>query len=205
MVRVKNRYLVINILYPTASTAIKSEDAVPELVQFHAPTPDGFHTGLLLRLIRDGIAELYGDYGMGMANRTLKGSLHVLLLNSPAFVSHVYTVNYWSPATSTAIIRCPREHYEMVWAALTFITKLPRPIDTPVVFKVVRVSGTIRKAEEEVIRRAKLIIRRAKAAEAGKPNQMLESINKAVDRRAEPESSILAQVDDGDESESESE
>jgi ribonuclease P/MRP protein subunit POP5 len=72
MVRVKNRYLVVNILYPTSSPAARATDAVPALLRFHAPTPDAFHTGLLMRLIRDGIAELFGDYGMGMASRTLK-------------------------------------------------------------------------------------------------------------------------------------
>lgn len=51
----------------------------------------------------------------------------------------------------------------MIWSALTYITKLPR-LDVPVVVRVVRVSGTIKKAEEEVIRRAKDIIMRAKIA-----------------------------------------
>lgn len=73
MVRVKNRYLVVSVLYPAASPAAKAGDAVPELLQFHAPTPDAFHTGQLVRLVRDGITELFGDYGMGMASRTLKG------------------------------------------------------------------------------------------------------------------------------------
>ncbi|KAL5379293.1 hypothetical protein DPSP01_008566 [Paraphaeosphaeria sporulosa] len=184
MVRVKNRYLVVNILYPTSSPAAKASDAVPELLQFHAPTSDAFHTGQLVRLVREGITELFGDYGMGMANRTLK-------------------VTYWSPATSTAIIRCPREHYEMVWAALTFTTKLPRPIDTPVVFKVVRVSGTIRKAEEEVIRRSKGIIRKAKEVEKGRKDRLMEGVVQAVEKRGEPDA-VLAQVDEAEESESDS-
>jgi ribonuclease P/MRP protein subunit POP5 len=112
-------------------------------------------------------------------------------------------VTYWSPATSTAIIRCPREHYEMVWAALTFTTKLPRPADTAVVFRVVRVSGTIRKAEEEVIRRAKGIVRRAREGTGGK-DEIMEGLVRAVEKRAEPEG-VLAVVDGGEESESGSE
>jgi len=51
--------------------------------------------------------------------------------------------------------------------ALTFATKLPRPIDQPCSIQVVRVSGTIKKAEEEAIRRARLSIVRAKRAAAG--------------------------------------
>lgn len=48
-----------------------------------------------------------------------------------------------------------------MWAALTYVTRLPRPVDMPCVFQIVRVSGTIRKSEEEAIRRAKLSIMRA--------------------------------------------
>lgn len=73
----------------------------------------------------------------------------------------MFAVKYLSPATSTAIIRVTRAHYRLVWAALSFITKLPRPIEQDCVVQVVRVSGTIRKAEEEAIRRAKASILRA--------------------------------------------
>jgi ribonuclease P/MRP protein subunit POP5 len=69
-------------------------------------------------------------------------------------------VKYFSPATSTAIIRVSRDHYRLVWAALTFTSQLPK-IGQPCVLQVVRVSGTIRKAEEEAVRRAQLAIRKA--------------------------------------------
>jgi ribonuclease P/MRP protein subunit POP5 len=49
----------------------------------------------------------------------------------------------------------------MVWAALSFVTRLPKPHNTPCVFQVVRVSGTIRKSEEEAIKRARETVRRA--------------------------------------------
>jgi ribonuclease P/MRP protein subunit POP5 len=115
-------------------------------------------------------------------------------------------VNYYSPATSTAIIRCPHAHYQMVWAALTYMTKLPRPIDTPVVVKVVRVSGTIKKAEMEVIKRAKDIILRAKIEQrggAGARMGMVGHIVKTVEKRKEE---VLVQVDEGgDEDEDDSE
>ena len=73
-------------------------------------------------------------------------------------------VKYFSPATSTAIIRVSRDHYRLVWAALTFTTRLLKPIDQACVMQVVRVSGTIKKAEEEAVRRARLSIRRAQRA-----------------------------------------
>ncbi|KAH5327162.1 bifunctional ribonuclease P subunit/MRP protein subunit POP5 [Parastagonospora nodorum] len=180
MVRVKYRYLVVNFLYP--EPVAKSKTPLPDLVQIHAPTPDAFHAGTLMRLIREGVEDLYGDYGAGMVSTGLK-------------------VNYWSPSTSTAIIRCPRDHYEMVWAALTYTTRLPKPADLPVVMRVVRVSGTIKKAEEEVIRRSQLIIKRARAAETRTP--MLESVEKVADEARKSENNILAQVDAGSEDDDE--
>ena len=92
----------------------------------------------------------------------------------------------------------------MVWAALTFVTKLPHPNHTPVVIKVVRVSGTIRKAEEEVIRRAKAIIKRAKEAEAGNKDAMMHSVVQAVEKRDEPREAVLADIDMDEDDESES-
>jgi ribonuclease P/MRP protein subunit POP5 len=111
------------------------------------------------------------------------------------------TVNYYSPSTSTAIIRCPRDHYEMVWAALTYTTRLPRPLDTPVVIRVVRVSGTIKKAEEEVIRQSQQIINRARAWDGEGQLPMLQSVEKAVDKERRSEAQVLASVDDGSDSE----
>ncbi|KAH7061998.1 Rpp14/Pop5 family-domain-containing protein [Paraphoma chrysanthemicola] len=178
MVRVKFRYLIADFLYP--EPAAKSKTQLPDLVQIHAPTPDAFHAGTLVRLIRDGVTELYGEYGMGMVSAGLK-------------------VNYWSPATSTAIIRCPRDHYEMVWAALTYITRLPNPVDLPVVVRVTRVSGTIKKAEEEVIRRSQHIIRRARTWEGNGELPMMQSVEKAAEKDRKSENEVLARVDDGSE------
>ncbi len=77
-------------------------------------------------------------------------------------------VKYLSAATSTAIVRCARANYQVVWAALTYMTHLPRLPGgeklQPCVMQVVRVSGTIRKAEEEVIRRGRAAILKARRA-----------------------------------------
>jgi ribonuclease P/MRP protein subunit POP5 len=83
----------------------------------------------------------------------------------------------------------------MVWAALTYITQLPKPIDLPVVIRVVRVSGTIRKAEEHVIQRSQQIIKRAKAYEANGGLPMLQSVVRAADKERNSESEVLARVD----------
>ncbi|KAI4690063.1 uncharacterized protein J4E84_004244 [Alternaria hordeiaustralica] len=184
MVRVKNRYLVVNFLYPEPPA--KSKTQLPDAIQIHSPTPDVLKQGVIVRMIRDGVEDLFGDYGSGMVSSGLK-------------------VNYYSPSTSTAIIRCPRDHYEMVWAALTYITHLPKPLDTPVVIRVVRVSGTIKKAEEEVIRQSQHIIKRARAWDGAGELPMLQSVEKAADKERQRESEVLARVDAGNESEEMSE
>jgi ribonuclease P/MRP protein subunit POP5 len=75
-----------------------------------------------------------------------------------------WAVIYLSSATSTAIIRVSRDHVRLVWAALSFVTKLPKPFDTPCVVQVVRNSGTIRLAEEEAIKRARDVVRKARSS-----------------------------------------
>lgn len=77
------------------------------------------------------------------------------------------SVKYLSLATSTFILRCPRDHYRLLWSALTFMDHVPVKDGRSCIFRVVRVSGTIRKAEEEAIRQAKKLIVAAKEQEAG--------------------------------------
>lgn len=91
------------------------------------------------------------------------------------------------------------------------MTKLPGPSGIPVVVRVVRVSGTIKKAEEEVIRRARELISRAKMAEAGRADpgsvaNMLTAIETAAHKERERETQVLVEVDmeDAEEEESES-
>jgi hypothetical protein len=72
MVRVKNRYLVVNFLYPEPTA--KSKTQLPDLVQIHSPTPDALKQGVIVRMIRDGVEDLFGEYGSGMVASGLKGT-----------------------------------------------------------------------------------------------------------------------------------
>lgn len=185
MVRIKHRYLLINILYPSGQAArLKvASDELPAAVRFHQPTPSAFKISMLLRLIQDGVAELFGDYGVGMISSNIKGTfaLHEPNRQSPRcsattrlsrfrIIMHpkqasqnslVLAVVYLSTATSTAIIRVSRESYRLVWAALSFAKQLPNPLNTPCVIQVVRVSGTIRKSEEAAVETATEVMRKA--------------------------------------------
>lgn len=150
MVRIKHRYLLLNILYPTqekSTTTTKPDEEIPWTVYFRKASSDRLDGRLLLRMIRDGVSELFGDYGAGMVASSLQ-------------------VKYVSSATSTAIVRVARAHYRLVWAALSFVTKVPKPVDAACVIQVVRVSGTIKKSEEEAVRRARVHIVRARRARA---------------------------------------
>lgn len=43
------------------------------MVQFHAPTSDLLDQRLLARIIRDGVGELFGEWGVGVVGGSLKG------------------------------------------------------------------------------------------------------------------------------------
>jgi hypothetical protein len=79
MVRIKHRYLLVNILYPeqearkTKQSASGGKDDLPYTVQFRRPGPEQLNGKLLTRLIREGVADLFGDYGSGMVTGSLVG------------------------------------------------------------------------------------------------------------------------------------
>ena len=161
MVRIKHRYLLLNILLPEAlkpSTGAIAASALPPSVDFRSPTPSHITAGLLITHLRNSIATHFGDCGLGLTTASLK-------------------VIYLSTATSTAIIRCPRQYYRVVWAALTYINELPGirrgEVGKQCVIQVVRVSGTIRKSEDELLRRAKKDLARAKAEEKATGDDVL--------------------------------
>ncbi|EEP79780.1 predicted protein [Uncinocarpus reesii 1704] len=168
MVRLKHRYLLVNILYPptpssntllSAKTLTQAKGEPDAETQFHLqvcrPTPDHINAQVLARMIREAVSEMFGDWGMGELGGAGAGSV---------------SVKYLSPATSTTIIRCPRASYRLVWAALTYISCLPESKDRKpgvkkvqsldCVFRVVRVSGTMKKVEQEAVRRARLEVAR---------------------------------------------
>ncbi|KHJ30193.1 putative rpp14 family protein [Erysiphe necator] len=144
MVRIKNRYLLVNIIYPGPELhqkAVKVE--TPNVLIFNQPTTDDLTSQVLLKSLRSMVLNLFGDYGAGAIADSL-------------------SVKYLSPATSTFILRVARAHYKYVWAALTFMTSVPVKDGKKCVFRVIRVSGTIRKSEQELIRRAQEIIDKAR-------------------------------------------
>jgi ribonuclease P/MRP protein subunit POP5 len=148
MVRIKERYLLVNILYPEDESSSSSNAKVPDLLVYHRPTADSLTTSALLKAIRSQVTSLWGDYGAGAVERSLQ-------------------VKYLSNATSTFILRISRAHHRIVRSALAFMNRIPTKDGRPCVFRVVHVSGTIRKVEKESIRRTRLLMLAAKEQAAG--------------------------------------
>lgn len=86
MVRLKHRYLLINILYPDSKSAnlklVKDAgDELPFNLQFRQPSPDQLTVHILLKMIRQGIEELFGDYGSGKVSGSLQSMINSLTLS----------------------------------------------------------------------------------------------------------------------------
>jgi len=100
-----------------------------------------------------------------------------------------------------------RDHYRLVWAALAFMDRLPTKDGRRCIYRVVRVSGTIRKVEEEAIRRAKLLILAAKDEMAAKKSGSGGSASDALNalfrsgsdsKGSQTPTSLAVSVDDSD-------
>jgi ribonuclease P/MRP protein subunit POP5 len=83
---------------------------------------------------------------------------------------------YFSAATSTFILRVSRDHYRIPWAALSLMNTVPVKNGKSCVFRVVRVSGSIRKSQEECIRRAREMILKAQHEAEDKGESTLDSM-----------------------------
>lgn len=127
MVRLKHRWLLFEIIYPNETSAI---------VPFSTPSQN-VTTRTILDVVRQQVAYNFGDHGAGLTAASL-------------------SVRYFSAATNTGVVRVARDHYRIVWAALTFIRELG---GRECLVTVRRVSGTVKKAEEEILRRDKAMLK----------------------------------------------
>jgi len=80
MVRVKNRYLLVNILYPELPRTISSSKTkLPDVVTFHQPTTNALTPRALEKGIKNEIENLFGDYGYGAVRDSINGKFPLLL------------------------------------------------------------------------------------------------------------------------------
>ncbi|KAH6676585.1 Rpp14/Pop5 family-domain-containing protein [Halenospora varia] len=171
MVRLKNRYLLVNILYPEIDDA-QSKSKAPDLIAINQPTTNALTQHILLKHLRSQISELFGDYGSGAVSDSLQ-------------------VKYLSNATSTFILRVSRAQYQLVWAALSMMNNIPIKNGKKCVYRVVKVSGTIRKVEEETIRKAKEMIVKARREMGQQSESTLDNIFGTSDKRSESTKDVM--------------
>lgn len=72
MVRLKNRYLLVNILYPELDTKPKNP-SIPDVVIFNQPTTSNLTAAGLVKALKAEAAGLFGDYGSGAIAERLVG------------------------------------------------------------------------------------------------------------------------------------
>ena len=141
MVRLKSRYILFEIIYPDGldrlpSRSEKSLASFNSNVQLRQPSAKTLDSRKIVKIIREAIQSNFGDYGAGATGSTLM-------------------VKYFSPITSTGIIRVSRDHVRILWAALSYITNI---MNRNAIIQVVRVSGTIKKCEQAAISRNKQML-----------------------------------------------
>lgn len=75
MVRLKDRYLLVTIVYAD----VPAGQAVSDLLLFNQPTTGELRPQMLLKGIRSQVAALFGDCGSGAIDRSLQGVCFVIL------------------------------------------------------------------------------------------------------------------------------
>ena len=107
MVRLKHRYLLAHVLYPDAvndpsSKLVKNASEAPYTIQFHRPSSDRLDGRLLMQMIRNGVAELFGDYGSGMIAGSLQGKPPLSQTHSNSYHAFVSSVpnRFYQSSTS---------------------------------------------------------------------------------------------------------
>lgn len=146
MVRLKHRYILFDILYPPVSiprngTQKKKfstfcEDPKETLLSLHASSPTSINSKVIVNILRNAVQEHFGELSAGGVGLSI-------------------IVKYFSNKTSTGIIRCNRQDFQKVMAAIALVTKVD---NYDAVMRCVHVSGTIKKCEQFSIRRNKELI-----------------------------------------------
>lgn len=150
MVRLKTRYLLFQLIYPTNGTHKVEEGSVGMMLD----SSPQVSAGLLVAILRSSLQKNFGDYGASMVQTS-------------------FSVKYFSSQTGTGIIRCHREAVDHVRAAMFFVSSID---GKPCVFSCISVSGSIKKTEIIAMRRARRILSEAKAKGLIKKNVNSDSI-----------------------------
>ncbi|ODV62979.1 RNA-binding protein POP5 ASCRUDRAFT_31736 [Ascoidea rubescens DSM 1968] len=151
MVRLKNRYILFEILYPTTpdneqklprplnSSVPKAKDysRLNSILSLHRSSPNEITQKVILDLIRKSLEVYFGDFGSGVSSSTLQ-------------------IKYFSNKTSNGIIKISRDYHRYANLCLTLINNI---LGYDVIIRVIKVSGTIKKSEECLVERNKIYMK----------------------------------------------
>ncbi|KAF3989301.1 hypothetical protein FT663_02848 [Candidozyma haemuli var. vulneris] len=163
MVRLKHRYILFDILYPPVSEprtgtqrakfSTFCDNPKDTLLALHAPSPASINPKTIVNILKNAVHEHFGEISAGGVGQSI-------------------IVKYFSNKTSTGIIRCSRQDFQQVMAAIALVTKLD---NYDAVMRCVHVSGTIKKCEQYSIRRNKQLI-----IDLGRDKEMESGLNEFV-------------------------
>lgn len=145
MVRLKQRYLLFEVLYPPSKPSSNSEmldvagfclSSQNALLTLHQSSPPSISPKSITNTLRKSIQDHFGEFGAGTCGTQL-------------------SVKYFSNKTSTGIIRCGRSGAQTVLAALALIDRIE---NVRLTIQCTRVSGTIKKCEEYSISRSRALM-----------------------------------------------
>lgn len=162
MVRLKTRYVLFEVTYP--SDALSNNDCKQNLLLLkHKSSPKVVNSKIILQEIRRSLQLYLGDYGFGKVNSLLQ-------------------LKYFSNNTSTGILRCHREDIDLLLTSLFFINKLGDEMNN-IVINPIKISGTIKKMEQFIIKRNDRLLKNINQQNNDDSNDLnsLNSLNWAND------------------------
>ncbi|XBW38305.1 hypothetical protein QEN19_003894 [Hanseniaspora menglaensis] len=145
MVRLKNRYILFEILYPPSAEST-SENIVLQHRQQRKNERLNITSKMIVYELKKMIKLYLGDQGLAKANIMLQ-------------------MKYFNSSTSMGILKCSFEFYKIVVLGLSMIQQLSSGGENgntlkSIFINVLKLSGTIKKLEEFGIERNKQLIKR---------------------------------------------
>jgi len=127
MVRFKNRYLLVELCFSDSPTG----EPLPELEQVKAA--QRVSSRGLYFAVRSGVERYFGDTGIAACTQSL-------------------AVKYYSPELRLAIVRAPREAFQIVSATASLVTNIRDSKVRFVRVSTIHVGGTIRSTQKAALR-----------------------------------------------------
>ncbi|CAB4411944.1 unnamed protein product [Rhizophagus irregularis] len=124
MVRLKNRWLLFEVIFEDTFHVSSSSSSSPPSQKLEALSTRDVYSA-----IKNSVQINFGDYGVGCIAASI-------------------SVKYFSPFTNIGVLRISRDHYHIVWGAMTFITQIKT---RNCLIRVLHLGGTIKQCQLSAI------------------------------------------------------